>query len=148
MKLWGDLDDPRKTLSGEGRALDLLGVRYLLVKNPAREPVSPFKPGEDPRRVVKLDGYLFADDGLSAPAFKHGECLVFNVPRFDTDHFALVSSLAGRFKCLTERQSRAFICMLRMDAYLSSIFAQVSTLLTGRTTARTFRRKFVNDGRR
>ncbi|HEX8897129.1 MAG TPA: hypothetical protein VF751_00400, partial [Chthoniobacterales bacterium] len=35
MKVWGDLTDPERTLRGESRELDLLNVRYLLVRSPA-----------------------------------------------------------------------------------------------------------------
>jgi len=48
MKLWGDLDDPRKTLSGEGRALDLLGVPLPLGQESGARAGVPLQAGRGP----------------------------------------------------------------------------------------------------
>ena len=47
MKVWGDLTDPERTLRSESRELDLLNVRYLLVRS-AAAPISKATPPPAP----------------------------------------------------------------------------------------------------
>lgn len=114
MKVWGELTDPDSTLRGDGRALDILNVRYLLSMRsktnaaaaadaqsnatrpnatptpaPAPPPVPELKPA-----TQKLGGALFAEGDLGLPNIGAGKRLTFNVPSVEADRIALLTNLS------------------------------------------------------
>jgi len=95
MKVWGDLTDPERTLRGEGRELDLLNVRYLLVRSPAaprtKQPVAA--PPEVPATEI-YGGEKFAKGQLNLPNLVARDQLTFQAPATETRRFALTSTLA------------------------------------------------------
>jgi hypothetical protein len=95
MKVWGDVTDPERTLRGESRELDLLNVRYLLVRSPAaprtKQPVAAVP--ETPATEV-YGGEKFAKGQLSLPNLVAKDRLTFQVPATETRRFALTSTLA------------------------------------------------------
>jgi hypothetical protein len=95
MKVWGDLTDPERTLRGESRELDLLNVRYLLVRSPAaprtRQPVAAVP--EIPATEI-YGGQKFAKAQLTLRNLVARDQLTFQVPSTETRRFALTSTLA------------------------------------------------------
>jgi hypothetical protein len=95
MKVWGDLTDPERTLRGESRDLDLLNVRYLLVRSPAaprtKQPVAAVP--EIPATEI-YGGQKFAKGQLNLPNLVARDQLTFQVPATETRRFALTSTLA------------------------------------------------------
>jgi hypothetical protein len=95
MKVWGDLTDPERTLRGEGRELDLLNVRYLLVRSETD--------GSRPREAAPLievnqgevfGGDTFARGNLNLPPIVSGERLSFTIAPTELDRIALLTALA------------------------------------------------------
>jgi hypothetical protein len=95
MKVWGDLTDPERTLRGESRELDLLNVRYLLVRSPAA-PISKTKPPSAPeiQPTENFGGHKFTKGNLGLPELKAGERLSFTVRPTETQNLALTTALA------------------------------------------------------
>jgi Bacterial membrane protein YfhO len=95
MKVWGDLTDPERTLRGESRELDLLNVRYLLVRSPAaprtRQTVAAVP--EIPATEI-YGGEKFAKGQLNLPNLVAKDRITFQVPATETRSFALTSTLA------------------------------------------------------
>jgi hypothetical protein len=95
MKVWGDLTDPERTLRGESRELDLLNVRYLLVRSPAaprtKQPVSALP--EIPATEI-YGGQKFAKGQLDLPNLVAKDRLTFQLPATETQRFALTTTLA------------------------------------------------------
>lgn len=97
MKVWGDLTDPERTLRGESRELDLLNVRYLLVRS-ASAPVTKQTPAPTPEIVAMetFGGQKFAKANLNLPGtgMSAGERISFKVPAIETQRAALTTMLA------------------------------------------------------
>jgi hypothetical protein len=95
MKVWGDLTDPERTLRGESRELDLLNVRYLLVRSPAapRSKQAPVAIIETPATET-YGGHKFAKGQLNLPNLVANDRVTFQVPPTETRRFAMTSTLA------------------------------------------------------
>jgi hypothetical protein len=95
MKVWGDLTDPERTLRGESRELDLLNVRYLLVRSPAApRNKQPQMPITELPATETYGGPKFAAAQLNLPNLVANDRITFEVPSIETRRFALTSSLA------------------------------------------------------
>jgi len=95
MKVWGDLTDPERTLRGNSRELDLLNVRYLLVRSPAAATTRSTPPPvvENPA-TENYGGQRFAKENFGLPGIGAGEQLSFTVPSTETQRIALTTTLA------------------------------------------------------
>jgi len=98
MKVWGELTDPERSLSGESREMDLLNVRYLLARSPTTEQTSGTTETAaskefPPATQVYGDQHFVAED-LNLSPFVAGQQLSFNVPPIEADHIALLTNLA------------------------------------------------------
>lgn len=95
MKVWGDLTDPERTLRSQSRELDLLNVRYLLVRSPAapRTKQSPEAVPEIPA-TESYAGQRFTKGNLGLPNLAAGDRIAFQIPPTETRRFALTSTLA------------------------------------------------------
>lgn len=95
MKVWGDLTDPERTLRSESREIDLLNVRYLLVRSGA-SPASatPAAPPPAPLTLEKYGGHAFAKENFGLTGIVAGERFSFTVPPTEIDHLALTTTLA------------------------------------------------------
>jgi hypothetical protein len=95
MKVWGDLTDPERTLRGTSRELDLLNVRYLLVRA-AAAPVSKQAAIPSPELVAMetYGGHKFAQANLNLAGTGAGERISFEVPGIETKRIALTTMLA------------------------------------------------------
>lgn len=101
MKLWGDLPEPQKNLTGESRAFDVLNVRYLLVPNQNalqadRELDEELRSEAATRQpaTVSLGGYAFANEDLGAPSLERGGRFIFRAPNVPTESVALLTNLS------------------------------------------------------
>ena len=95
MKVWGDLVDPERTLRGESRELDLLNVRYLLVRSPAAPTSKQSLPAAPETPASQTYGsHKFARGNLGLPGLVAGDRVFFQNPPVETRRFALTSSLA------------------------------------------------------
>lgn len=95
MKIWGDLTDPERTLRGESRELDLLNVRYLLVRSPAAPTAKATPPpAVEIPATENYGGQKFAKENLGLPAIGAGERLSFTVAGTETQRFAMTTTLA------------------------------------------------------
>jgi hypothetical protein len=95
MKIWGDLTDPDRTLRGESRELDLLNVRYLLVRSPAAptgKAIPP--PAVEIPATENYGGQKFAKENFGLPALGAREQLSFTVPPTETKRLAMTTTLA------------------------------------------------------
>jgi hypothetical protein len=95
MKVWGDLTDPERTLRSESREIDLLNVRYLLVRSgtaPAAAPPAPPPPA--PLALENYGGHTLAKENFGLPGIVAGERFSFTVPPTEIDHLALTTVLA------------------------------------------------------
>ncbi|MET0648685.1 MAG: hypothetical protein ABW208_18900, partial [Pyrinomonadaceae bacterium] len=143
MKVWGELTDPDSSLRGEGREIDLLGVRYLVSMRPkgaagpakndgrttdaAKTDAAPTTPAQDfPEATQRYGDFLFAGGDLGLPNVGAGKSLRFNVPPTESDRIALVTNLSwsedvpdgmrvGRVRLKTQ-DGRAFEFELRAGA--------------------------------
>ena len=95
MKVWGDLTNPERTLRGNSRELDLLNVRYLLVRSPAAATTKSTPPPtvENPP-TENYGGQRFAEENFGLPGLGAGEQLSFTVPPTETQRIALTTTLA------------------------------------------------------
>ena len=95
MKIWGDLTDPERTLRSESRELDLLNVRYLLVRSPAA-PTSKATPPPAPEipATENYGGQKFTKGNLGLPDLSSGERLSFTVRPTETRNLAMTTALA------------------------------------------------------
>ena len=95
MKVWGDLTDPERTLRGESREVDLLNVRYLLVRSPAA-PTSKATPPPAPEipATENFGGHKFTKGNFGLPELHAGERLSFTVRPTETQNLALTTALA------------------------------------------------------
>ena len=95
MKVWGDLTDPERTLRSQSRELDLLNVRYLLVRSPAapRTKQAPATVPEIPATEI-YGGQKFMKGNLGLPNLGAGDRIAFQVPPTETRRFALTTTLA------------------------------------------------------
>jgi hypothetical protein len=95
MKVWGDLTDPERTLRSESRELDLLNVRYLLVRSPAA-PKNNYNFAAAPAIAAfeTYGGQKFTREVFDSPALVAGQRLAFEVPATPTKRFALTTVLA------------------------------------------------------
>jgi hypothetical protein len=95
MKVWGDLTDPERTLRSQSREIDLLNVRYLLVRSPAapRTKQQPAVVQEIPATEI-YGGQKFTKGNLGLPNLAAGDRIAFQVPPTHTRLFALTSTLA------------------------------------------------------
>lgn len=94
MKLWGDFESPRETLGEASRALDLLNVRYLFIRNYSHDALEPVEAKKDDPAIVNIGGNYFASQDLSLPELNAGHRLSFDVPRTRAKRFAIVSNLS------------------------------------------------------
>jgi hypothetical protein len=95
MKVWGDLTDPERTLRGESRELDLLNVRYLLVRSPAAPSgKTAAAPTAEIPATESYGGQKFTKGDLGLPALGAGERLSFAVSPTKTQRFAMTTALA------------------------------------------------------
>jgi hypothetical protein len=94
MKVWGELTDSERTLRGASRELDLLNVRYLLVRSAAAA-AGPAKEGAElPTTTHVYEGQPFGDENLNVSPISAGERLSFSLPPAAADHIALLTNLA------------------------------------------------------
>jgi hypothetical protein len=95
MKVWGDLTDPERTLRSESCELDLLNVRYLLVRSTAaprtKQPTVAIP--EIPATEI-YGGQKFTKGNLGLPNLAAGSRIAFQVPPTETRRFAVTSTLA------------------------------------------------------
>lgn len=96
MKVWGALTDPENTLRGASRELDLLNVRYLLVRSASAAATNPAatEVAASPPATQIYGGQPFGEENLNAPNIVAGERLSFSVPPVASDHIALLTNLA------------------------------------------------------
>ena len=95
MRVWGELPDPERTLRGESRELDLLNVRYLLVRSSTPPVTGPVAKESSPTVAMKLyGGERFGEENLNVSPIGHGERLSFSLPPIEADHIALLTNLA------------------------------------------------------
>jgi hypothetical protein len=94
MKVWGELPDPERTLRGESRELDLLNVRYLLVRSSAAPVNGPVTEGSALPLAMKVyGGEPFGEENLNVSSIGAGERLLFSLPPTAADHVALLTNL-------------------------------------------------------
>jgi hypothetical protein len=93
MKVWGALTDPERTLRGASRELDLLNVRYLLVRSAAAA-AEPTAEGAQLPTTQLYAGQPFGDENLNVSPISAGERLSFSLPPVAADHIALLTNLA------------------------------------------------------
>lgn len=91
MKLWGDLDQPERTLN-ESRALDLLNVRYLLALPPGAGRTGQQQRAQLPA-MKKFGDFLFTEEEIGLPYLEAGARVVFVTPRIEANRVALVTNL-------------------------------------------------------
>ena len=91
MKVWGELTDADGTLRGDGRALDLLNVRYLLTR---RAVSAASAPNDFPAAPASFSGQHFAAGDLGLSPVKSGRRVSFTVPATEIDHIALLTNLS------------------------------------------------------
>ncbi|HEX8354912.1 MAG TPA: hypothetical protein VF611_18540, partial [Pyrinomonadaceae bacterium] len=118
MKVWGELTDPDATLRGEGREIDLLGVRYLVsmrakdagapaagdagagggkadasktsaAPTPAATPAQEF-----PVATQKFGDFMFGGGDLGLPNVGAGKSLRFRLAPTPADGVALLTNLS------------------------------------------------------
>lgn len=91
MKVWGELTDAEGTLRGDSRALDLLNVRYLLVRpsSSAGSEKAMFLPAP-----ASYGGQHFESSDLGLPPIKSGRRVSFTVAATEIDHIALLTNLS------------------------------------------------------
>lgn len=94
MKIWGDLTDPEHTLRGESRELDLLNVRYLLVRSPTAPKTKAAGAVPENAAMEDYGGHKFARENLGLPAIAAGQRVSFTVPPAQTQNVALTTTLA------------------------------------------------------
>jgi hypothetical protein len=95
MKVWGDLTDPERTLRSESREMDLLNVRYLLVRaGPAPVAKAQPSPPPAPQVLANYGGHAFTKENLGLSGIVAGQRISFTVPPTETEHFALTTTLA------------------------------------------------------
>ncbi|HEX8188537.1 MAG TPA: hypothetical protein VF586_09310, partial [Pyrinomonadaceae bacterium] len=108
MKVWGELTDPESSLRGEGRAIDLLNVRYLISMRPKGVTDSPKSEGqtpdatpppaaparEFPEPTQRFGDFMFAGTDLGLPNVGAGKSLRFTVGPVEADRIALVTNLS------------------------------------------------------
>ncbi len=95
MKVWGDLTDPERTLRSESREIDLLNVRYLLVRSGAAPTAATTAaPPPAPLALENYGGHSFARDNFGLPGIVTGQRLSFTVPPTETDNLVLTTVLA------------------------------------------------------
>jgi hypothetical protein len=96
MKIWGDLTDAKRTLGSESREIDLLNVRYLLVRSRLAD--APNGPASEAARfpvaTLVYGGERFGQENLDAPNIAASERLSFKMPPIEADHVALLTNLA------------------------------------------------------
>ena len=95
MKVWGDLTEPERTLRSQSRELDLLNVRYLLVRSPAA-PASKatLSPAAEVAATENYGGQKFAKGNLGLPELGPGDRLSFTVQPIETRRVAMTTALA------------------------------------------------------
>lgn len=97
MKVWGEIPDPDLTLRGDGRAVDLLNVRYLLAmpspdwseKTSSNLFSLPFPPA-----TQVFGGQPFASDDLNLPGLGAGTQMLFRVPPVAVNRVAVLTNLS------------------------------------------------------
>jgi hypothetical protein len=95
MKVWGELTDPERTLRGASRELDLLNVRYLLVRSSSSAINAPATEGAELRTATQVyGGQRFGEEDLNVSPIGPGEQLSFSLPPVAADHIALLTNLA------------------------------------------------------
>ena len=109
MKVWGELTDPDSSLRGEGREIDLLGVRYLISMRPKGAADSPERDGqtpdaaprpaapparEFPEATQRFGDFMFAASDMGLPNVGAGKSLRFTVEPVEADRIALVTNLS------------------------------------------------------
>jgi hypothetical protein len=96
MKIWGDLTDAKRTLGSESREIDLLNVRYLLVRSRLADAPNgpPSEAAKFPAATQAYGGERFGQENLDAPNIIAGERLSFKMPPVEADHVALLTNLA------------------------------------------------------
>ncbi|HEX8557448.1 MAG TPA: YfhO family protein [Pyrinomonadaceae bacterium] len=119
MKVWGELTDPERTLRGEGRELDLLGVRYLVsmrAKGAGAKPAAggaqgaggaadasarevapasaPVPAQEFPAAAERFGDASFAAGDLGLPNLGAGRSLRFQIAPTEVDRVSLVTNLS------------------------------------------------------
>jgi hypothetical protein len=117
MKVWGELTDPEASLRGEGREIDLLGVRYL-VSMPSQvnttatgdganggatvdsskttaAPAATTTPAPDfPAATQKFGEFMFAESDLGLPNLGAGRTVRFAVAPVEADRLGVVTNLS------------------------------------------------------
>lgn len=96
MKIWGDLTDAKRTLHSESREIDLVNVRYLLVRSRSAEATNgpASEVGKVPAATEVHGSERFGHENLDVPNIVTGERLSFKAPPVEADHIALLTSLA------------------------------------------------------
>ena len=105
MKVWGELENPERTLLAPSRELDILNVRYLLTRPLVSSPdvsskgppslmtVPPSAPETYPPAIKSYRGERFASDELKMPSLGPDARLLFAVPAVKADRIALLTNL-------------------------------------------------------
>ncbi|MFL6589232.1 MAG: YfhO family protein, partial [Chthoniobacterales bacterium] len=94
MKVWGDLTDPERTLRADSRELDLLNVRYLLVRAEPDGPRHKEAPLIEVNDGEVFGGETFARGNLNLPPIVSGERLSFKIAPMEVDRIGLLTALA------------------------------------------------------
>jgi hypothetical protein len=117
MKVWGELTDPDASLRGEGREIDLLGVRYLVSmpekgsvaanntdanagstvdssRRTAAPAATPAPAPDFPAATQQYGDFMFAAEDLGLPNLGAGRSLSFAVAPVEADRVALVTNLS------------------------------------------------------
>ena len=105
MKVWGELENPERTLRGPSRELDVLNVRYLMTRpldsssstqvlTPGRISIAPSAPQDFPPAVKSYGSERFAAEELQVPSLGSGARLLFAVPPVKADRIALLTNLS------------------------------------------------------
>lgn len=96
MKIWGDLTDAKRTLGSESREIDLLNVRYLLVRSRLGDATAgpTSEAAKFPAATEVYGGEHFVAENLDVASIASGESLSFKIPPVEADHIALLTTLA------------------------------------------------------
>lgn len=94
MKVWGDLTDPERTLRSESRELDLLNVRYLLVRTDRETGKKAKGPALTEVHDTEIfGGEKFAKGNLNLPVVGVGDALSFSIPATEIKRVAVLTTL-------------------------------------------------------
>ncbi len=102
MKVWGELDDPDRTLRGNSREIDILNVRYLLSmrRQDGRSgaatvnSLSATSSSDYPSATREHGNVMFAENDLGLPSIGAGKRLEFTLPAVAADRVGLLTNMS------------------------------------------------------